>query len=280
MRLRPAVLALTAALVLAACGSSADSRGATAPQKGLKPDVVPASHGAAGGVPDTAAAAPLARAVTRTATVAVRVDDVPAAARAATAAAERVGGYVEGEESRLDAATLTLRVPPARFTSVGDEVARLGTVEQRQVQTDDVTGEVADVAGRLAAARASTGRLRGLLDRAGSISEVTTIESSVSEREAEIESLDARRRALADETALATLTVTLSRAAAPAAPIRRAAEIHGFTGGLRVGWTAFTRIVAVLLVLLGALLPFLAVAAAFAVPMALYVRRKRAAHAA
>lgn len=288
MRIRPGALALIAVLALAACGSSqgAKSTGAAdGPARGAGAPAGQAAGSGGGGGGGGAAAgsgsgsAPLARAVTRTATVSVRVDDVSAATRAATAAAERVGGYVESEDSRLDTATLTLRVPPDRFTAVGDEVARLGVLEQRRVTTSDVTTEVADVAGRLAASRASAARLRGLLDRAGSISDVATIEASVNEREADIESLDARRRALADETALATLTVTLSRTVPPAAPPRRAARVHGFLGGLRVGWRAFTAIVAVGLVVLGALLPFLAVTAAFAVPLALYVRRKRAAEA-
>jgi hypothetical protein len=150
-------------------------------------------------------------------------------------------------------------------------------VVERKVSTDDVTGEVADVGGRLKAARASTNRLRGLLGHAGSVTDIAAIENEVSQREAEIESLEARQRALSDETALATVTLTLERVAAPPPPVVRKVAPHGFAGGLRSGWHVFTALVSVALVVAGALLPFLVTAALLAVPLVVYVRRKRAA---
>src|SRR5919202_1445246 len=88
--------------------------------------------GGAGGAGGARGAA-LVRSVERTATITVTVADVAAAAHAATDAVERVGGYVESEDTRLAAqSTLTLRVPPERFTSLGDELARLGSLVERR----------------------------------------------------------------------------------------------------------------------------------------------------
>jgi hypothetical protein len=300
--MRRTALVLFALLLLGACGNASKSSAAGGPQSGPRPQGEPAGAGGPGGAASggsggssgggtaaggasggkvTADLAPFGRAVTRTATITVRVDDVLRSARAATAAAERIGGFVESEQSQLDrTSTLTMRVPPARFTSFGDELARLGTVVERRVSTDDVTGEVADVGGRLKAARASTGRLRALLGHAGSVTDIAAIENEVSQREAEIESLEARQRALADETALATVTLTLQKPD-PAPPVvRKAGAPHGFAGGLRSGWHAFTAVVSVALVVTGALLPFLVTAAVLAVPLVVYARRKRAAAAA
>lgn len=258
MRTTATILVAGVVAVAVGCGqashSPAESRGA----------VQGAVHSSA------AAGAPLVRAITRTGSMTVRVRSVVEAARAAVATAERAGGYLQAEESTLpDHAALTLRVRPDRFTAVGDELAGLGTLLRRTVSSDDVTETVADVRGRLAAARASTQRLRGLLDRAGSVADIATIESSVSDRESEIESLEARQRALADETSYATIVLSLER------PVAVAGAPHGFSGGLRAGWRAFTAMGAVLLVVAGALLPFALAAAVVVAPFAGYVRRRR-----
>jgi hypothetical protein len=284
MRARRTVLGLVAVLALGACGSSKDSasspaaqRGEVANGKGLKVDTVRDGTGP-GAVAATAA---VARSVVRTATMTVRVRDVDAAARAAVASVERAGGFLEAESSRLDeATTLTLRVPPERFTPTLDEVAKLGTVAERQVTTEDVTESVADVEGRLAAARASTKRLRGLLDGAGSFGDITQLEGELSSREGEIESLQARRRALSDETSFATLSLTIQRPPAPVVAAHPRAHVGGFMGGLRVGWAAFTGLVSAVLIVSGVLLPFAVTAGALGVPLVLYLRRKRGRYSA
>jgi hypothetical protein len=273
MRRTACVLAVLGAVLLAGCSggeparsSSGDNAGA-ARARGL-------AGGAGGGarpavLPKNAA---LARAVVRTGTMTVRVDDVAVAAAAVAAAAERVGGYVQTADVADPRATVTVRVPPERFTATGDAAARLGTVTARHVGTEDVTADVADVDGRLAAARASAARLRALIGRAASVAEVTALESELSTREGEIESLASRRRALGDGTALATLTVTLERDAARPAHV---AGRHGFGDGLHAGWTAFTAAARGAAVVAGALLPFAAAAALVAAPFVYYGRRRR-----
>ncbi len=215
----------------------------------------------------------LARSVIRTASVTVTVRDVDAAARDVVANAERAGGFLEGEQSTLaEGTTLTVRVPPERFTATLDAVSRLGTVVERTVSTQDVTGDVADVDGRLAAATTSRDRLRGFLTKATTTGEVRELESELATREGELESLQSRLRALSDQTSYASVTATLRRTAPP--PPKVAAT--GFRGGLRHGWDVFTATVAVLLVVLGAVAPFAAVALVVGVPL-LVLRRRRTA---
>lgn len=271
--MRRTVLAVGAMVVLAACSRGSNDTGAA--MKGAKGDAigVPAQRVQAGGQPaavgDDVA---LGRSVIRKAELTVRVGDVETARRSAVTAAERAGGFLESEHSALDTGTTpTLRVRPESFTATLDAVARLGTVVGRAVSTDDVTGDVADVDGRLAAARASAARLRGLLGQATSVSDVAALESELTDRESDIESLATRQRTLAGETALATVTATLRQSVAP--PPKVAAT--GFRGGLRGGWRAFTTTVAVLLVVLGAVAPFAAVGAG-AGTLWWWVRRRRA----
>lgn len=259
--MRRLALALVLTAALAACGSGADSGSAgsgTARDQLRAGDpggqAAPAKDGAAKpGLTDVA----IGRATIRTGTLAVRVGNVPDATRAVIRAAEAAGGYLESERTDTDRTELTVRVPPEDFTATADAVSRLGTVTDRTVSTEDVTGDVADVEGRLKAARASVARVRALMARANTISEITSLESELNSREAALESLETRRRALAGKTAFSALTVTLVPPDREA-PAARAADA-GFTSGLRAGWDVFTTSVRVLLVVLGALLPFAAV---------------------
>ena len=87
---------------------------------------------------------------------------------------------------------------------------------------------------------------------------MVSVEGELSRRTTELESLQARQRALAGQVNYATITLQLKadRAAAPAPP----ADRGGFAGGLRDGWHAFTAALGWVLTAVGALLPFLLLA--------------------
>ncbi|HVF04013.1 MAG TPA: DUF4349 domain-containing protein [Frankiaceae bacterium] len=277
--MRRVALAFGLVVLLGACGASDRTEGAGSSRQDLTPADGATGGGSVGVAGDkkSLTAVQLGRETIRTATMTVRVEDVTGAARSAVRAAEAAGGFLEAEKTDTETTTLTLRVPPDEFTEVSDALAKLGAVADRSVATDDVTGEVADVEGRLKAARASTERVRGLLRRANTISEVTTLESELNEREAALESLQTRQRALAGKTSLASLTVTFTK---PPPPVQAAPKLDGaggFTSGLNAGWRVFRTTVSVLLVILGAVLPFALLALVVAAPV--YVLRRRRATA-
>jgi hypothetical protein len=90
------------------------------------------------------------------------------------------------------------------------------------------------------------------------------LEGELSKREADLEALQARQRTLADQTAQATVTVTLVGSDAPVV----VPASTGFVAGLRSGWDAFAGALVVALTVVGAVLPF----AVVLVPAALLVR--------
>jgi hypothetical protein len=147
----------------------------------------------------------------------------------------------------------TLRVDNAGVDALLRDLKALGTVRASSRTADDVTAQVADVGARVASARASLDRIRVLMTKATTIGQVVQIESELSSRQADLESLEAQQRALADQTAQATVTVTLVSDTAPAGS---ASDDTGFVAGLRKGWTAFTAALVGGLTVLGALLPF------------------------
>ncbi|MBQ0982446.1 DUF4349 domain-containing protein [Micromonospora zamorensis] len=277
-----AATALAATLVLTGCGAgddsgSKDSAGsaAEAPAKAgeANRDAAKDEAGAAG-----AGAADLRvdqRAIIYTGTMRVQVDDVDAAARETTAIATRAGGFIGGDQRRsadADAvAELQLRVPAPKFAGVVEEIAKLGRQQNREINTQDVTEETVDLDARITSQRARVDSARRLLTRATSITDLVSLENELGRREADLASLEAKKRRLADLTALSTITVSLAGPAAKAADEK--AET-GFLVGLKGGWKAFVASLTVLLTVLGALLPWLV---ALGVPLGvlLVVLRRR-----
>jgi hypothetical protein len=238
-------------------GTSAAGRADTAAESGPKPQQPPA--------------APVLnvqpRSLVFTGTVTVRVDKVDQAASSARALATDAGGFVSGDDRSGDKTSyqvrLTLRVPSARFSSVVDGLTGLGQPESRKLSTEDVTDQVVDLEARISTGQASVDRVRALLAKAQNISDIVALESELSRREADLESLKSRRTKLDDLTTLSTITAVLVGKDAPAAKPR-----SGFLIGLSAGWHAFTGSLQVLLTVLGALLPWVL---ALGVPVLLLV---------
>ena len=301
-------LALTAAL--AGCGSSTANKSsgfserAPAPAGAPGQDTEKLGGGAVAGNP-SAPGAPAAnggnaqagnaagkptlpqadtgRSIIYTGSMTVRVTDVNAKASELTSLAIGAGGLVSADERQSNdgksVATITVRIPAARFTDVLNQISKLGKEESRQVSTQDVTATVIDLNARIQSQQASVDRVRALLARAQSIADITSIESELARREADLESMEAQQRNLADLTALSTIAVTLlgPEAAAPEPP--KPAE-SGFLGGLKRGWHALSASVGVLLTILGAVLPFAVVLGIPAWALLLWLRRRaRRAHA-
>jgi hypothetical protein len=240
-------------------GTAVDSKGeapgvAGAPNPGAEKPGAPAEPGGAGG------RLQVDRAIIYTGSITVRVDKVDEAAAKATAIVATAGGFVGADKrtrnDQRSEASLELRVPAARFTSVVDQLARLGDEEQRGIDTEDVTEAVVDLDARILTQQASVTRTRALLTQAKTLSEIVTIESELSKREAELASLQAKKRRLADLTTLSTITLVLLGPDADA-PKPDDEPDTGFIVGLKAGWKAFLASMEVLLTVVGALLPWL-----------------------
>jgi Domain of unknown function (DUF4349) len=260
--------AFVAGILLTGCGDGAsdDSAGvstqANEPAAGTALDQGQAKAEAEG--KDTTAQAPdlkvEQRAIIYRGSLSVRVKDVNAAAGQTTGIATTAGGFVGGDNrtsgSGTDTATMELRVPAAKFGAVVDQLSKLGTEEQRQISTEDVTEATIDLDARITVQQARVDSGRKLLSQAKSLEDLVMLEREVATRESDLASLQAKKRNLADLTALSTITVTLldPSAAAPSDPDD---DPPGFVAGLSGGWDALLASLKVLLTVLGALLPWL-----------------------
>jgi hypothetical protein len=274
-RFAATTLACASVMVIGAGCSASDtkstsSRGVGAPAQGApqgRDAVGPqAAQGDTAGKPEAGAPAQVtvdSRSLVFTGTVTIRVSDIGRAAADVSTLATAAGGFVGGDDRTSDKdrsqAQLILRVPSARFTDVVAGISKLGRDgkdESRQLSTQDVTDQVTDLDARIATGQASVDRVRELLAKAQNIGEIVSLESELSRREADLESLKSRKRKLDDLTTLSTVTAVLlgPQAAGTATPAKHET---GFLAGLKAGWHAFTASMQVLLTVLGALLPWL-----------------------
>jgi Domain of unknown function (DUF4349) len=264
---------LAAALFVSGCGGSDSSSSASradaprAAQPGGEAKVArPADARPADARPVRLAPA---QAIVYSADLSVRAGDVSDAAARAKQIVAAEGGYVgdENTASGPPSATVTFKIPSARYAAVLDQLAsaRIGRKLSLRQRSEDVTQEVADVDSRVSSAKATLASFRDLLGKATNVSEVIQIEQEIATREADLESLQARQRSLSRETAFATVTLRIE-----GAPARHAADRNA----LAAGWHAFTMFVGGIGTALGWTLPFLALGALFAVP-ALWIRRRR-----
>ncbi len=218
------------------------------------------------------------REIISTADLAVSADDVQDASDAASRIVGRNGGYVFQQSADLEGdqtIDITFKVPPERFDAMVTELSGLGTLEHRQVSTDDVTGEVVDLEARLATARASADRLRALLTETGSVVDLVAVEQALAVREAEVESLEGQLRTLSAQADLGTITVHfLTRAeAAPGGGGADDGET-GFLAGLEAAVDGLVGAAKVGATIVGFVLPFSVLAAAGGV-VYLVARRRR-----
>ncbi|MFI8093702.1 DUF4349 domain-containing protein [Streptomyces sp. NPDC086080] len=269
---------LATALAISGCsGASSDTASAGGDQKA---DLAQgqeaardegAGQGAPGASADKAGTATPPRTtvnhIIRTASLTVRVKDVPEALDEARATAENAGGYVGDETTRRDAegheqTRLVLRVPVAEYADVLADLEGAGKLLERRAKAEDVTDQVVDVDSRITTQRASVARIRELMDRATRLSDVVTLEGELSTRQADLESLLAQQASLKDRTSLATITLSLSEA--PVAEDGKDDDDPGFVDALAGGWDAFLTVLRWLTVAVGAVLPFAAMAALLA----------------
>lgn len=284
--LAPALLgaALVVLVVaLAGCSSGDDDRRAAgstaamdAPAAAL--ESAPDADGAA-----RSTAAEVPRAVVRKGNVALRADDVGRAQIEVRKVVDRHAGEVTEEKTQSDDdgrptyARMVLRIPSDDFAAAVDELKDVGELESASTAEDDVTTHVIDVRTRLKVQQRSIERISVLFQRAQSIRDIMAIESELSRRQADLEALQQQAAHLADQTSLSTIVVSLDQIPAD----RSASEGDddtGFLAGLSAGWDALTTFALGLATVVGAVLPWIAVAAILGGPLLLLrsVRRRAA----
>lgn len=126
--------------------------------------------------------------------------------------AEQSGGYIESKSSSSEEnAQVTLRIPVSSLTSAMESLASMGTLTRRRVSSEDVTEQYVDIDARLQTMVALRDRLRGLLDKAQDVKDILAIEKELTRVQADIDSMQARLKALKGQVDLAAISVSIQR---------------------------------------------------------------------
>jgi hypothetical protein len=274
-------IASGAALLLAGCsqGSSASSAG----QSGTAGAGVPAAaaaparnalgsssahQGAEATQPARLALA--SQSIIYTASLTFQAANVTAAARQATDIVAAVGGYVSSEQASASpggharpAVSLKLKIPVAQYPATLSKLSAIPGTRQTSLsqQAQDVTQQVADVSSLVTSAQAAITQLQALLKRAGTVSDLLSVQDQISAEESSLEALQSQQRALARETTYATVSIMLLGPHPRSAREPRKQQQHGFVAGLGAGWRGLRLVVSGILTVLGAALPFILLAA-------------------
>jgi Domain of unknown function (DUF4349) len=257
-------------------GAASSSSGAGAPAAAHAPGVPSTAPAAATQASELALAT---QSIVYTASLTVQARNVTAAAARATSIVTAEGGYVSSEQESVNpsgsarpAVSLQLKIPVAVYqATLGRLSSGLGKQTALAEHAQDVTQQVADVTSLVSSAQDAITQLQALLKRAGSVSELLSVQDQINTEESSLESLQAQQRALARETSYATVSVTLVSPRRHGVTARK--QEHGFIAGLTAGWRGLRRVISALLTGLGAALPFAVIVAAAAA--AGYAGRRR-----
>jgi hypothetical protein len=224
------------------------------------------------------------RQVVTTASASLVVEDPADGAQQVSELVESAGGRVDERNEQAASgknglegafADLVVRVPADALTDLLADLEDVGDVANVSVSRSDVTSTAVDLDARISALQTSVARLQGLMAGATSTEDLLAAERELSDRQAELESLQSQRALLADQVELSTLSVHLEPfgVATPGGP-------DGFFDGLGTGWRALVATVAAAAVVLGVLLPWAGIAAVVTagilVPLRLSRRRTAA----
>ncbi|MFA4970985.1 MAG: DUF4349 domain-containing protein [bacterium] len=203
---------------------------------------------------------PSAQKLMRSASLTVEVSDIGDASDEARKLVEEMGGNVANSSAYEDNAGvkslhLTLKVPSDKLDAAIAALKKMGRVRTEDTSAIDVTEEYIDMEARLANSILLEKRLVELLSfKTNKLKDVLETEKELGRVRAEIESLQARKRYMDGRIDLATIEATF-------------VEPQGFgrgifqplSGVLQKALGAFTASLAALVIVLSALIPWIAI---------------------
>jgi hypothetical protein len=213
--------------------------------------------------------------------VQLKSDDVAKAIFDIRNVVDTYAGEVEANETQTDdegdplRARLQIRVPTDQFDEAMLDLEDVAVLISSSGNTKDVTTEVLDRDIRVQVQRRSIERISLLLEQATSIRDIVAIEAQLSQRQADLAVLEKEQRYLADQTEMATINVSVERITDKQKPPPEKKDDSGFFAGLDSGWDGLKTFGVGLATVLGALLPWMVVAAVLAIPGVPLSRRFR-----
>ncbi len=142
------------------------------------------------------------------------VEDLPAAVSRVRALINQVGGQIVSDVIKDNAsqygAALSLRVPAGKTFVVLDQLAALGQLRSREVESADIGRKYLDAQILERNLRLTLKRYEELLAKADSVKDMVELEAALARTRTEIDRVEGDLRWMADRVARSTIYVTLS----------------------------------------------------------------------
>ncbi|AFY40775.1 DUF4349 domain-containing protein [Nostoc sp. PCC 7107] len=228
------VNALLGGVILSSCASapqnfSSRSLPPSSTESQLANQAAPASD-IVGNVAQKAEAAPLTRArpqLIKKAAIKIVVNSVDKSIDAVSQIIAKQQGDLIGlnerqptKENSRHTASIQLRVPQNSLEATLEELAKLGTIESRNITAEDVGDRLVDFQARLTNLRKTEANLQKIMDRAGSVRDVLSVAQELSQVRQSIEQIDAQLKSLQNQVAYSTITLNLEAAVSSTSPQR------------------------------------------------------------
>lgn len=275
-----------AALVLAACSASGDEaaysgadmdRGGVAVEDGSAADTeapTPA-EGASdeGGSDDSGSDGGVSlgeglnlsdgsRSVITNGFVTLATEDPVGAVDQVTRMVASLDGWIEGMSMRAGSDTVdpyahvVARIPSGDVGTALGRLTDVGELASVELDRQDVTLQVRDLAARIRAVEMSVERMEVLLAGASTTEDLVRAEQMLTARQSELEQLLSQQATLGEQVSMSTLTLDIVVPEEVPEPEPEPEERTGFLGGLANGWDAFLEFGSGALLVLGTLLPW------------------------
>ena len=195
--------------------------------------------------------------IIRTGFLSLSVDSPSDTADEITEVVEAAGGRIasRSDYTPVDfgqpSSYLEARIPYEVLDDTVASLQNLGDVQEVSLNTADVSLQKVDLDARIDVLEAAITRLNELLADAASTSDLIAVESALSERQAELDSLQSQRDYLSDQTLFATLSISLITP-----DNARPADPDGFLDGIIRGWESILAFFAGVIVWAGILVPW------------------------
>jgi uncharacterized protein DUF4349 len=282
-----AVVAAGVLVLLSSCSSDSDAgssssdvaaqdAGAGDAARAPAPGAAPvASTGRNGSQPGSAGDGTIEQQkVISTGNVQLRSDDVGQAIFDVRKVVDEYGGTIAEDDTETDddgaamRSRMVVRIPTADFDHAMTELEKVATLVSSKRQSQDVTTQVLDMDARVESQRRSIDRIQVLFDHATTIKDIVSIEGELSRRQADLASLEAQQRYLADQTSMSTITLAVERTPKETKPKPKPKDDDeaGFLSGLSDGWGALKTFLVGSSTVVGALLPWLVLMLVLAIP--------------
>ena len=161
----------------------------------------------------------------KTAEIALVVNSIDDSFRQASQIVKQQQGDVVGlqddkpqDRSRRQTATMRIRVPQDKLETTIEALAKLGTVQRRNLSAEDVTTQLVDFQARVRNLRKTESSLLQIMNRTGSVGDVLKVSQELSKVRESIEQIDAQLKSLTNRVAYSTITLQLEAAVSTTTP--------------------------------------------------------------